>query len=411
MNNAYPYRKLINDYWFQTVENPQSFDECDQYLDGKIKSIPEGKSFMFFTDTHNKCGYAGQTPAIMGYITETTGIKKVISGSDFLDREATRYIGVQYLMKAINEHVAVSGKDLIMVFGNHDVNTANAPEDKVKEMLIPYTELEKVLFNHMEGRVTEDITKRFDLSECTEEDKTEILAFSRLHYYVDDDETKIRYIIVETGNQFEYERNGCISNYFDVYNNEDLVLQYDWLYETLMSTPEDYDVVVSGHALLGYGAGAEKIWPGPLGLCHILSGFKTCSKISVENPFPYYEKLAKYYAKGEHVYDFTSRRHKSNVVVIAGDVHWDVQTKADYDENGNFVSSPYVPGKELPETAVVVNVVQTDGMGSCNYLEKTYKMQKGTITEQCFDVVTVLPNGNIKLTRIGAGENREVLYK
>ena len=52
-----------------------------------------------------------------------------------------------------------------------------------------------------------------------------------------------------------------------------------------------------------------------------------------------------------------------------------------------------------------------DGMGSCNYLEKTYKMQKGTITEQCFDVVTILPNGNIKLTRIGAGENREVLYK
>ena len=36
-NNAYLYRKLINDYWFQTVENPQSFDECDQYLDGKIK--------------------------------------------------------------------------------------------------------------------------------------------------------------------------------------------------------------------------------------------------------------------------------------------------------------------------------------------------------------------------------------
>ena len=90
--DAYLYRKLIGDHWFTQVEDPQSFDECDQYLDGKIKSIPEGKSFMFYTDTHNKCGNANKTPAIMGYITAMTGIKKVISGSDFLDRENTKFL-------------------------------------------------------------------------------------------------------------------------------------------------------------------------------------------------------------------------------------------------------------------------------------------------------------------------------
>lgn len=409
--NAYLYRKIIGDHWFAQVEDPKSFDECDQYLDGKIKSIPEGKSFMFYTDTHDRCGNGGKTPALVGYIREMTGIKKVISGSDFLDRENNRYLGAQCLYAPINEMVSVCGKDLIMVFGNHDVNTANAPEDKVKEMLIPYTELEKILFSHMEGRVTEDITKRIKMPDCPEEDRNEILAFSRLHYHIDDPETKIRYIVVETGNQIEYERNGCISNYFDVYNNEDLVLQYDWIYQTLLSTPEDYDVVVTGHALLGYGGSAEKILAGPLGMCKILSGFKTCSKVTVENPFPYYEKLDKFYAKGEHVYDFTSRKRKSNVVVIAGDIHWDVQTKADYDDEGNFVSTPYTPGEELPETAVVVNVVQTDGLGSCNYYEKTYKMYRDTNTEQCFDVVTICNDGNIKLTRIGAGENRAVFYK
>jgi len=409
--NAYLYRKIIGDHWFAQVEDPKSFDECDQYLDGKIKSIPEGKSFMFYTDTHDRCGNGGKTPALVGYIREMTGIKKVISGSDFLDRENNRYLGAQCLYAPINEMVSVCGKDLIMVFGNHDVNTANAPEDKVKEMFIPYTELEKILFSHMEGRVTEDITKRIEMPDCPEEDRNEILAFSRLHYHIDDPETKIRYIVVETGNQIEYERNGCISNYFDVYNNEDLVLQYDWIYQTLLSTPEDYDVVVTGHALLGYGSASDKILAGPLGMCKILSGFKTCSKVSVENPFSYYKKLAKYYANGEHIYDFTSRKSKSKVLVIAGDVHRDIQTKADYDENGNFVHSPYIPSEELPETAIVVNSVQTDSLGSCNYLENTYKMYKNTITEQCFDVVTICPDGNFKFTRIGAGENREVKYK
>ena len=114
-------------------------------------------------------------------------------------------------------------------------------------------------------------------------------------------------------------------------------MQYDWIYQTLLSTPEDYDVVVTGHALLGNGSASDKILAGPLGMCKILSGFKTCSQVSVENPFSYYKKLAKYYANGEHIYDFTSRKSKSKVLVIAGDVHRDIQTKADYDENGNFV--------------------------------------------------------------------------
>ncbi len=407
--DAYLYRKQLNDYWFGINANPQGFDECEEYLTAKIKSIPEGKSFIFITDTHNRDGNAEQSPALIGYIRALTNAKKVIMGGDILGREANRYLAVCELKKYINRMTDIAGKDLLMVFGNHDLNTANSPEELVEEHRIPYVEMEKALFSHTDERVCEDISEKIKYLKCSEEERQEILAFSRLHYYIDDKENKIRYIIVETGNQLEFGRNGCVTKYFDVYNNEDLVMQYDWMYETLMSTPEDYDVVVSGHALTGY-CGHTNIWKGPLGICKILSGFKTCSKVTVDNPCVNYEKLAKFYAKGPHEYDFTSRKNKSNVVVIAGDTHIDVQAKADYDENGNFVSTPYIPGEKLNETAVIVNTTQPDSYRNI-FSERAYKMYKDTITEQCLDVVTICPDGNIKLTRIGAGEDRKIEYK
>ena len=405
MADAYIYRKLINDYWFGKPQEFTSFDDCYGYLDRKIKSIPDGKSFIFLTDTHNRCGYAGQTPAIIGYIRSVTNIRKVIMGGDIIDREDSKYKGAEELCKFIGELVSVAGEDLLPVFGNHDLNTANAPESMVETERIPYTELEKILFSHLSDRHCEDIEKRISYLDCTYNEKAEVLAFSRLHYFKDDADAKLRYIVLETGNQWEYGRNGCIYKLFGVYNNDDLVMQYDWLYEVLMSTPEDYDVVVSGHAMVGYG-GSESIIPGPLGICRILSGFKTCSAVTVENPVKN-GKLSEFYAEGPHTYDFSSRRRKPGVVVIAGDVHWDVQAKADYDKDGNFISTPY-HGEKLAETAVIVNVVQTDAY-SCSHYPKAHTMTPGTVTEHSFDIVTIRPDGSIQLTRIGAGEDRKVI--
>ena len=411
MSNAYIYRKLIGEHWFVRNENPMTFEESDLYLDSKIKSIPDGKSFIFFTDAHCKGCNAMNSPAIIGYIRELSNAKKVIFGGDVLHREDNKYLGAEELLKFTNVMRSVAGQDYLYVFGNHDLNSANAPLDDVDTYRIEYQVLEKILFDRSGDRVTEDISEKIKYLDCTDEERKEILAFSRLHYYVDDDASKVRYIILEPGNQKENGRNGCIRNYFDVYNNSDLVMQYDWLYDTLLSTPEDYDVVVSGHAMLGYG-GCKDILPGPLGVCKIISGFKTCSKVSVENPFPYYDNLAKYYAKGEHIYDFTSRKAKTNVVVIAGDVHSDAQTKAYYDENGNFVSATY-QGEALPDTAVVVNTVLTDAyVCSKNYHNAgNPEMIKGTITEQAIDVVTFCENGIINFTRIGAGDDRKIIYK
>lgn len=410
-NNAYLYRKLIPEYWFEQTEDAQSFDECDQYLDAKIKSIPEGKSFMFVTDPHCRDTNAMNSPAIMGYVRAISGIKKIVQGGDVVHREPNRYMGAQEIIKYNNIMRSVAGKDYIAIFGNHDINTANAPVDNVPHHRIPYTEIEKILFGHLENRVCEDISERISYLDCNDEDREEILAFSRLHFHIDDEEAKVRYIVVETGCQIEAERNGCVTKYFDVYNNQDLVMQYDWLYETLLSTPEDYDVVVTGHALVGYG-GDRRIPSGPLGLCRIVSAFQNCEKLILTNPFPDKEKLCKFYAKGEHTYDFTSRNVRTNVVVIAGDTHDDTQAVADFDENGNWAYIGPYDNSPLSKTAVVVTTVQDDACESGPHTRAgTSLMTRGTKTEQCFDVVTICKDRSIKFTRIGAGNDRLITFK
>jgi len=420
--NAYLYRKLIPDYWFEVEENPQNYDECDQYLDGRIKSIPKGKSFIFFADPHLFKGEtrpltptnAMQSPAIIGYIRAMTGIKTVINGGDVVNRASDKYKGLQEHLILNNEMVAVAGKDYLVVPGNHDLNAVNVkPEGgDVGKYLISYEETEKKLFSHIDRQCEDEerVKGKLDALGATPEQKKEFLAYTRLHYYVDDDELKMRYIVLDAGNQ-DGGRNGVVEELFNISHTKELVLQYDWLYETLMSVPEDYDVAVLSHCFVGY-ADNFSITTNILGICKIVSGYRSKTKVTVGNPLSDNEKLACYYAAGNHEYDFTGRKGNGTVVLVGADKHLDVQAKADYDENGNFVSSPYIPGEKLSDTAVVVNIVQTDCYSnqSRKYPEINNEMTPGTKTEQCFDVVTICPDGNVRFTRIGAGKGREVKY-
>ena len=69
-------------------------------------------------------------------------------------------------------------------------------------------------------------------------------------------------------------------------------------------------------------------------------------------------------------------------------------------------------GEKLSPTAIIVNSTQTDCLWgqSRRYPERNNPMTKGTRTEQCFDVVTFCPDGNVRMTRIGAGNDRKVWY-
>ena len=191
--NAYLYRKLIPEYWFETIDDPQSYDECDQYLDARIKAIPKGKSFVFITDPH--CFMAHKRPldpinvmnstAIIGYVRAMTGIKKVVMGGDVIERGENKYKGLQEFLIYNNEMIAMAGKDYLVVHGNHDQNTPNIPTDKesIEKFMIPYTVMNDKLFSHMD-RVCEDeerILAKLDAAGATDEQKKEYLAYSKLH--------------------------------------------------------------------------------------------------------------------------------------------------------------------------------------------------------------------------------------
>ena len=70
----------------------------------------------------------------------------------------------------------------------------------------------------------------------------------------------------------------------------------------------------------------------------------------------------------------------------------------------------FYDGSELNDTAIIVMTTITDAYGCSKYPENP-EMIKGTVTEQAVDIVTICPDGNVRLTRIGAGKDRAILYK
>lgn len=393
-NLAKHYKSLIGEHWFK-----------DGYLDERIKSIPEGKSFIFLADPHRREGKGNlmRSPEIIGYIRAVSDIKKVILGGDYVGRERTKELAVAEMEDYIKTMLDVAGDDLLVVMGNHDLNTANVPKELYNEHIVAYRDVERILMSRME-RVCEDVSDKIAYLNLSKEEKDELLCYSRLHYHIDDHEQKIRFIMLNTGCP---PIGNCVNDNFGVSYYNELILQFDWLYETLMSTPEGYDVVLSAHHFYDYQN--ESLYKVVLELCKMLSAFRSKTKATVNNIHSENEKVTKYYFAGEHEYDFGSRKASGKLVVLTADLHWDAQQMADYDGDGNYVTEPY-EGEILSDTGIVVNVVQTDAYG-CAYYEKSHKMTPDTNTEQCFDIVTFCPDGNIKLTRIGAGVDRYVKVK
>ncbi len=391
------YRNLIGEHWFE-----------NGYLDEKIKSIPKGKSFIFLADPHVRGSNLMKSPAIIGYIREKSDVKKVIVGGDYIHIEETAALALAEMKDYIGKMRDVAGDDLLVVMGNHDFNNPNNnPNSLVEDFIdkvVRYQDLEDVLMSGVKTRVCEDVREKIAYLDCSDDEKEELIHYSRLHYHIDNSEQKIRYIMLNTGAP---RICNCVFKNFGVSVFNELILQFDWLYETLISTPEDYDVVISAHQL--YFSKTSDFYPVVLQMMKMISGFRTKSKVTVQNVLSDNPQVTAYYPAGEHDYDFTVSKASGKVVIMAADLHWDVQQMADFDKNGDFVSKPY-EGEKISQSGIVLNVVQTDSLG-CSRYEKAYEMTEGTNTEQCFDIVTLCPDGSVKLTRIGAGIDREVKVK
>ncbi len=393
------YKSLIPEYWFEPIDTP---DGTLPYLEAKIKSIPKGKSFIFLADPHRGAEWENtnkmHSPAIIGYIRAVTGIEKVVLGGDYINFDKTSEIAVKNIRDYIDIMSKPCGDGMIVVPGNHDLNNPHPTEDYDVRTL-SQRDLEKALMPYVKDAVFEDISERIAYLDCTEDERQELLAHSRLHYHIDDHNQKLRHIVINTG----CPRIGnTVFKYFGVSVSPEMILQYDWLYETLLSVPEGYDVAIHAHRLIQNGL--ERLENYMLQMFKIVSAYRTRSKVTVKNLFSDNELVTGYYAAGTHEYDLTSAKGSGNVVILSADRHRDKQEMADYNDEGKFVSIPY-NGEAVSPTGLVVNVTQTDAY-RCFRPQNGVEMVPGTVTEQCFDIVTVCPDGGVKLTRIGSGFDR-----
>lgn len=389
------YKGELEPYWFENGGEVLGLDNC-------ISSVPKGKSFIFLTDPHRREGLGNRmrSPALIGYIMAETGIKTTLLGGDYIGRLPYREMAEKEIESYLLEMSSVCGDGMLVAFGNHDRNTANAPPEAIGQYMIPYERLDSILFGRVKDRELEDVSERLEKLDCSDEIKRELMFHSRMHYFVDDKELKIRYILLDTG----VRKAGDIAFLtYGVAQMDMIYMQFDWLYGVLCSAPEGYDVVIFGHYL--YSWTEKHLSAAAVELCKMISGFKTASKVSVNTGYSAEHKLEKFYKSGDHVYDFTGRKASGTAVILGGDTHWDTWEVADYGKNGEFTASAY-HGEKLSKTAVVVSGLQSDAYGCVNYYENAVRMEPGTRTEQCFDIVTILPDGNVKMTRVGAGKSR-----
>lgn len=394
---------IIPSYYTEKPTSYTSFAD-NEYLEGKVETIPHGNSFFFVTDVHWE-NNAKQSNKLIEYLRKRTGIAKVLFGGDVINQNKSKYEAVGLLKDYTIDARTKFGKDFLFVQGNHDLNTASAGSytaEELAEALIPYTEIEKVTVKEIAPVIVQEtdaeIAERLSAYSIPSADYEQIKAYFKLHYYCDDEANKTRYIVLTTGNA----RNGVINDYFGINGTVELLLQLDWLYDVLMSVPSGYNIVLCGHVMINYSSDLMMI--RPLNVAEMLSALKTKSVVKINGSDK--TKMQGIFASGEHSFDFSNANDVGKVVIMCGDAHWDVANLAKYVDS-TFTAVPY-SANEVTADSVLCILTQTDAYNSSNY-PKCAKMTLGTVTEQCFDVVTLKDN-TVVCTRIGAGDDRVFSY-
>lgn len=407
---AYVLRKNeIPSYYTESPSEPTSFEDIE-YLERKIKNVPDGKHFVFITDPHWPSNRKN-SPALISYIMNRLDIDTVIMGGDILDRSDTKYKGAAELLSYTAIMKSAIGKKYFPVLGNHDINTANTggyTPEQLEPLIIPY---DIVLKNIFPPYIEPDEATKLDSLGLDKETILDLHAYMKCHYHYDDFKNKIRYINIVTGTT----NPGNPKTIFGLSNYSELLLQFDWLYDVLMNIPDGFDVVLCGHALVSWGSTAsaesDQVKSYALYVMQMLSALKTKGACTVTNDKDN-AKLNLYFSAGDHNYDFSNAPNVGTILALGGDTHWDCQCVC-HNKSGTYISETISDSTVYQDDSVIAIVTQTDSQGKSSYsgkdyAEKVHKMTSGTVSEQCFDIVTI--GDGITFTRIGAGNDRYFDY-
>ncbi len=437
---------------------PEIDDYWQEHIDAQLAALPEGRSFIAITDTHYQSGTRGnigKSADLIQYVRKMAGIEKVINLGDPYHQENTYNEAMEQLSRSMEEKFFnYFGDDGLYAIGNHDSNltmargTGDSDSNTYKmDLVLSDTDIYKTTFAHMEegGNIVydeallsiieankSDITafvlenvsaedavkvngesnvKLFgDVNYAAEEMYANLVCWAKMHYAYYDHDSKICYIVLNTG--------GLTVTDFATLGGELWKFhpsQYNFVYTILNQVSEkysDYDVVVSGHMLYNsYYAEANK----NAELFSMLSAFEGGTAVSFEakgnNSFS-----GKLFGctDGESSktlsYDFDGRSFTGDVICITGHCHMDLDIVSQTKDGEYYMSVAYDDvADNLSDNAILCLMFNQDNAREKNASDNGVAVEPnvqtpviGTVTEQCFTILTITDDNTLVATRIGA---------
>lgn len=395
-----------------------------QMLDEKVKTLPQGGSIIFITDSHWNRN-AGNSIEQVRYVSEETGISTVVFGGDSYDWGTDADDALRQLKLYAGTCIENIGDGFIYVAGNHDANSWAVGKGKcpMETGLLPDSTIFQVTQSHIQHDVVYDQTgletvRKFPFE--TQSKRTEAENWMKMHFYRDIPQQNIRVVVLETGN-----RGFTVREFAD--NAQALFLaQTDFVANALATMPHGYNAVIVGHQL-GVAKGEDPQGTGIAGLTQmmqVISAYGSSASVQISsdgvslNRYPLLKAFWK--EAGSHMYDFTHIQKPGKVIMLGGHFHYDAFWLAAPSSEGMQVDcinpKKY---KALKNGDVLCFWVNRDVYkGSPKSKAAAEKlawgdgplMEKGEPTEQSFMVLT-FTDKNLVLTRFGAGKDYKFKLK
>lgn len=424
--------------WFDEVEGDGT--TYGTYLDDKIDSVPQGDSFIFISDVHYS-GNKKHSAKLIDYVRRRLGIKTIIHGGDVLNESPIMANAAKEWLDFNRDFVFRIGGDFKQVCGDHDHNGRYASEGQA----LSYQFIQRVMNGYNIKELTFDTLYDEQIKEVsianswTEYEKKEYDAWKKMHYYFDDSTINTRFVVLHTGwtGDVGLAVDKLGSNVLSEANA--LYLQMEFLYESLITCPNGYNIVVVGHNVVGnksytvnlsegtasrYNVN-EVVWKGAWrNVARMIRAYKSKKSITLS-----YTDWSGEGSKSKS-FDFTTAKTPNIVFCIGGDVHWDILGKSTSDSEtlmpiseATSLDKIIVTEGSISSSDILHALTMTDGADrgykaiiappADDYNDETDSAlasnpnTDGTLDAQAFDIITISGDA-IYFTRIGSGKDRIV---
>lgn len=209
--------------------------------------------------------------ALMAAVKDACNIPWCVFSGDAFEAAATAdnvndrggYVGARCLGEFMADWYSVAGGQCTVVCGNHDANNAgmsnyNNGTNTTKSAVIKSSIIEEIMMGMIADKhYDEEGLSLFEDESFgySPEKLEEVKAYLRLNYYTDDDASKIRHIVFNTGNK-SIEEVG-----FGITSHQSVLFSLFLLAEALKTLPEGYDVILEMHEYPGSSATSTDVVP------------------------------------------------------------------------------------------------------------------------------------------------------